>query len=80
MFINKKKKLKCKCGFNGYKVKIECEHQDEYVLFKADRALSKLNFISYLQSEKNLVTWRKFSSHLQYFENIRDFNNRQEYI
>ena len=35
---------------------------------KADRALSKLNFLFPLQSKINVVTIRKCNSHLQYYE------------
>ena len=36
--------LTCKCGSDGYKVKIEREYHDENVFLKSDRSLSKLHF------------------------------------
>ena len=39
--------------------KIERESHDKNVFLKADRALSKFNFLLHLKSEKNLVTLRK---------------------
>ena len=34
----------------------------------ADRALNKLNSLFHLKLKKNLVTLRKFNSHLQYYK------------
>ena len=47
-------------------LQIERECYDENVFLKADRALSELYFHFYLKSKTNLVTLRKFDSHLQY--------------
>ena len=41
---------------------------DENVSLKADRALSKLNFLFHLKSKTNLLTLRKCNSHLQYYK------------
>ena len=38
------------------------------MLLKADRALSKLNFLFHLKSKANLVTLQKSNSHLQYYK------------
>ena len=38
------------------------------VFLKADRALSKLNYLFHLKSKTNLVTLRKCNSHLQYYK------------
>ena len=38
------------------------------MFLKADRALSKLNFLSHLESKTNLVTFRKCNSHLKYYK------------
>ena len=37
------------------------------MFLKADRALSKFNFLFHLKSKTNLVTLRKCNSHLQYY-------------
>ena len=50
-----------KIVFNGNKVKIEDEYYDKNVFLKADRALSKLNFLFDSKSKTNLVTLRKFN-------------------
>ena len=41
---------------------------NENVFLKADRALSKFNFLSHLKSKTNLVTLRKCNLHLQYYK------------
>ena len=38
------------------------------MFLRADRALSKFNFLFHLKSKKNLVTLRKCNSHLQYYK------------
>ena len=38
------------------------------MFLKADRALSKLNFLFHFKSKTNLVTLRKFHSDLQYYK------------
>ena len=38
------------------------------MFLKADRALSKLNFLFHLKSKTNLVTLKKCNSHLQYYK------------
>ena len=52
-----------------YKVKkssATCECHDENVFLKADKALSKLTFLSNLKLRTNSVTLEKCNSHLQY--------------
>ena len=39
-----------------------------YTENRADRALSKLNFLFHLKSKTNLVTLRKCNSHPQYYK------------
>ena len=41
---------------------------NEDMFLKADKALSKLNFLFQLKSKTNLVTLRKCDSHLQYYK------------
>ena len=72
-----------KCSFNGYKVKktsAKREYYDEDVFLKADRALSKLNFLFYSNSKTNLVTLRKCNSHLQYYKIDLSFNIKKQEI
>ena len=54
---------------NVYK-KLSAKHEchDENLFPKADKALSKLNFLFHLKSKTNLVTLRKCYSHLQYYK------------
>ena len=59
MFI--KKLLKCML-YRKSSAKRECH--DENVFLKADRALSKLNFLFHLNSKTNLVTLRKWVIHI----------------
>ena len=49
------------------KLSAKRECHTENVFFKADRALSKLNFLFHLKWKTNLVTLRKSNSHLQYY-------------
>ena len=44
------------------------DYYDENVFLKADRALSKFNFLSHLKWKINLVTLRKCNSHLQCYK------------
>ena len=54
---------------NGYrKSSAECKSHDENVFFKADRALTKFNFLFNLKQKKNVVTLRKCNLHLQYYK------------
>ena len=46
------------------------KYHDENAFLKADRALSKLNFCFHLKSKTNLVTLRKLSTHLKYYNQI----------
>ena len=46
--------------------KLECH--DENVFLKADRALSKLNFLFHLKSKTNSVTLKACNSHLEYYK------------
>ena len=48
------------------KIKIWLKCHDKNVFLKADRAISKLNFLFHLESMKNLVFLKKCDSHLQY--------------
>ena len=48
--------------------KVECEYHNENVFLKSERALSKLSFFFHSKSIKGLVIFRKFNSHLQYYE------------
>ena len=44
--------------------KIKREWHDEDVFLKADRALTKFNFLFHLKSKPNLLTFIKCNSHL----------------
>ena len=56
------------------------EYHNENVVFKADRALSKLNFHFYLKSKTNLLTLRKCNSHLQYYKIDSSFSIKLQKI
>ena len=47
--------FKCKCGSNGYKIKLERKYYNKNMSLTADRALSKWNFLLHLKSKKSLV-------------------------
>ena len=54
--------------------------RDKNVFLKADKALSKLNFLFDLKSKPSLVTLRKFNSHLQYYKIDLSFSVRLQEI
>ena len=50
------------------------------MFLKADRALSKLNFLFHLKSNTNLVTLRKCNSHIQYYKSGLSFSIKLQEI
>ena len=58
-------------------MKRECHYENMFL--KADRTLSKLNFLFYLES-KNLITFRKCNPHLQYYKIDLSFSTKLQEI
>ena len=50
------------------KLSVKRDCHDENVFLKADRVLSKCNFLFHLKSKTNLVTVKKCNSHIPYIK------------
>ena len=79
-FSNKICKLLESYGNFYRKLSAKRDYHDENVFLKADKALSKLNFLFNLKSKRNSAIWRKFNSHLQYYKIDLSYSNKLQKI